>query len=867
MPLRSTIPIRFRLPLLICGLLTVVVALYAGAAYRDEDRSETENTIQRMRDVSVQITDLLTTSMQQVLAQTRSPATVAMARRFLTAPSPRDRDLAFDSLRVLARPLTTSGGFDLLDSNGTRLRTTAEAHPPVEYRRVRELMQLVSANDTSAVGQLYALGDSVYYPILVGVDAADQRVGYVLYRRRVSSSRASGELITKLIGSDARLRFGNVSGDVWSDLYLRVPAPPRGDTISAGILDFKNQDGSAWLASSVNLARTPWQLRVEFPKTKLSARMRETLISHTALGVLVLVVGAALAFLLTRGITMALSQIGDAAAAISAGQYSRRVAVTSRDELGALGSAFNNMASSVGDTRRQLEEKISDLAASEARYRMLFKENPHPMWVYDRETLAFLAVNDTAVAHYGYEREEFARMVVSDLCACDGQAIPADQGAPCVDAAQNGGTVRQRLKDGRVIFVELSSHDIWFDGRRAKLVLSHDVTEQRRLEEHFRQAQKLEAVGRLAGGIAHDFNNLLTVILAECDLALADGVSRDSTRGSVGEIRKAAERAAILTRQLLSFSRRQVAEPSGLCVNSVVNDLSTMLTRLIGEDIDLKIQLDPLIGSTRADRGQIEQVLLNLVVNARDAMPEGGTLRIATENVRLEDAFARTNGSQSAGSYVALIVSDTGVGMSPDVQSHLFEPFFTTKGRGRGTGLGLATSYGIVRQTGGHFSVDSEPGMGTTMKVYLPRTEMPVHGAAIDEARANLGGTETILLVEDEAPVRAVASRTLASRGYTVIPAEDGEEALRRLDAHTGPLHLLLTDVVLPRIGGRELADRVRELRPDIRVLFMSGYTDDAILESRLKERDVVLLQKPFTIASLARTVRDVLDEAAAHSS
>jgi signal transduction histidine kinase len=387
--------------------------------------------------------------------------------------------------------------------------------------------------------------------------------------------------------------------------------------------------------------------------------------------------------------------------------------------------------------------------------------------------------------------------------------------------------------------------------------LEDKVAELRSTQQQFAHAQRMEAVGRLAGGVAHDFNNLLTVILGETELALATGGANDES--SLLEIRRAGERAAVLTRQLLAFSRHQLIEPITFSVNDLVADLEKMLARLIGEDVQLITRPSADVPTIRADRGQIEQVLVNLVVNARDAMPHGGRITIETTTIRLDPEYAQSRTDVAPGDYVLISVSDTGHGMSSEVQSHLFEPFYTTKDRSKGTGLGLATSYGIVKQSGGHIAAYSEPGVGTTMRIFLPRvSQEPEPRVKLENALPK--GTETILLVEDELAVRQTTSRILAGLGYRVLEAGDADDALKQLNGQHDQVHLMLTDVVLPGIGGRELADQVSVLRPEIRILFASGYTDDVILQHRLVERDVTLLQKPFNAGTLAIKVREVLD-------
>ena len=387
-----------------------------------------------------------------------------------------------------------------------------------------------------------------------------------------------------------------------------------------------------------------------------------------------------------------------------------------------------------------------------------------------------------------------------------------------------------------------------------------DVTDQRHLEEQFRQSQKMEAVGQLAGGIAHDFNNLLTAILGNTQLLLRELPPGDSKRGDVEEIRKASERAASLTRQLLAYSRRQMLQPVVLDLNVVVSEMDKLLRRLIGEHIALVTVLAPDLGRVKADPNQLEQVIVNLAVNARDAMPEGGKLTIETANVDLDEGFAQAHLGSVPGAYAMLAVTDTGSGMDATVRAHLFEPFFTTKEVGKGTGLGLATVYGIVKQSDGYISVYSEPGHGSSFKIYLPRIATPARAAAGPQKGGPARGTETVLVVEDEPAVLSLSRRALEAQGYVVLAASDAAAALRVVERHGGMIHLLLTDVVMPGLSGRELADQLAGQRPGIRVLYMSGYPGDAVVQHGTLPSGSAFLQKPFSPDGLARKVRDVLD-------
>jgi two-component system, cell cycle sensor histidine kinase and response regulator CckA len=386
-------------------------------------------------------------------------------------------------------------------------------------------------------------------------------------------------------------------------------------------------------------------------------------------------------------------------------------------------------------------------------------------------------------------------------------------------------------------------------------------SERVRLQEQLQQAMKMEAVGRLAGGIAHDFNNLLTAITGHLELMRLDLAATDPVMPSVEAIGKAADSAAALTQQLLAFSRRQIIEPRVLNLNDLVAGLQRMATRLIGEDIAVETKLAPDLEAVKVDPGQFNQVLLNLVVNARDAMPDGGVLVIETSNVDLDEHYCSSHPYLKPGPFVRLAVSDTGCGMTEDVKQHLFEPFFTTKPKGKGTGLGLATIFGAVKQAGGAIEVYSEPDRGTTFKLYLPRVEAPAEKLIRETLRPDIPrGRETILLVEDEQIVRDVALAVLTRLGYRVLPAANGGEALMHAEKFDGHIDLLMTDVVMPGMNGRELAERLLQVHPGVRVLYTSGYTEDVIVHHGVVDEDLEFIGKPYSLAALAMKVRETLD-------
>jgi PAS domain S-box-containing protein len=483
------------------------------------------------------------------------------------------------------------------------------------------------------------------------------------------------------------------------------------------------------------------------------------------------------------------------------------------------------------------------------------------MWVYDRETLRFVIVNDAAVRHYGYSKQEFLQMTIKDIHLKEDVRLLIEKLSDQFAQVENSDTWKHRKKDGTVIDVEITSHEIPFQDRTARLVLATDTTERKHLEEQLFLSQKMEAIGRLAGGIAHDFNNLLTAILGYGQLLLLDFDEGDPKRSHVEQIQKAGQSAASLTGQLLAFSRKQVLQPIVLDLNSVVANLGKMLQRMIGEDINLMIIAHLALGYVKADPAQIEQVIMNLAINARDAMPRGGKLTIETSNVDLDEAYAREHVSVNPGSFIMLAVSDTGSGMDKETQARIFEPFFTTKEIGKGTGLGLSTVYGIVKQSGGNIWVYSEPDRGTTFKIYLPRVYEEPGPSRPEADQTGSRGSETILLIEDDQDVRRLARIILQMNGYTVLEAERESEALLICEQQDKPIHLMISDVVMPKLSGPVLAEQLSRLRPEMKVLFMSGYTDESIVHHGILDPGTAFLQKPFTPEALTSKVRQVLNQ------
>jgi len=506
---------------------------------------------------------------------------------------------------------------------------------------------------------------------------------------------------------------------------------------------------------------------------------------------------------------------------------------------------------------------ISDRKKAEERFYKAFNASPEPITIANLADGRFVDVNESFLHVTGFSREEVIGRTSLELRFWE----RAGDYRELVEALEERGAVRDMeitflAKSGERRAGLNSAEVIDIAGQKCILAIFKDITERKALEAKLRQAQKMESVGRLSGGIAHDFNNLLGVIIGYGSV-LEERVDVDSDlRKGIQEIKKAGQRAAALTRQLLAFSRQQVLEPKVLSLNTVVADIGKMLLRLIGEDIELTTLLQPDLGRVKADQGQIEQVIMNLAVNARDAMPRGGKLIIETQNVDLDEHPVGQHSPTVPGRYILLSVTDTGVGMDKETLSHIFEPFFTTKEKDKGTGLGLSVVYGVVKQSGGYIWVDSEPAKGATFKIFLPRVEEAVERDNRQPSVKSLKGSETILLVEDEESLRALTRSLLVQSGYTVLETNNGARALGIARDYHGSIHLLLTDVVLPGIGGSVLAEEMAKQYPTLKVLFMSGYTDKAIAAQGVLEEGTFLLQKPFEPEALRNRVREVLDAA-----
>ncbi len=556
---------------------------------------------------------------------------------------------------------------------------------------------------------------------------------------------------------------------------------------------------------------------------------------------------------------------------ISRGDLSARVPeIVSGGELGELGSSFDTMARRLQEADAERQAAVKELRENETRYRSIFDYGTDGIVIIDPDTATPIDFNNQACTQLGYTREEFRCLKISDIELLEGSEEVKAHLQKIIGIGYDEFETLHRTKHGEQRNIHVKAQYLLIGGKHVYHCIWRDITdhklaeaEKEKLQAQLQQAMKMEAVGRLAGGVAHDFNNLLTVITGYSELLLQKIGKESPMHGEVEEIKRAGERAASLTQQLLAFSRKQIIEPKVVHLDHLVAEMHKMLTRLIGENIALQATTGKSLGSVKVDPGQFQQILMNLVVNARDAMPDGGKIVIETANVDLDEEYCALHPYVTPGRFVMLSVSDTGKGMSEEVKAHIFEPFFTTKERGSGTGLGLATAYGAVKQAGGFIEVYSEVGIGTTFKIYLPRVEEKALKSVKDELPQTMrGGSETVLLVEDEGMVRNVCLQILERLGYKVLQASNGVEAIALAQGYGDRIDLLLTDVLMPGMNGAELAAQLVPHRAEMKVLFTSGYTDDGIVRDKILEEGVSFIGKPYTPSALARKVREVLDKA-----
>jgi two-component system, cell cycle sensor histidine kinase and response regulator CckA len=876
--------LRWRLTLSIFTLIAIVLAAFLWAAFREVEATLATAGGSRAHSAASQIAALLDRSAQQSIEELRRHASHPDVVHFVQAPSDASREAA--RARLSIRTGTNARRIEIWNAAGERLLELVLPSAQAAQKNL-VLPPFTAPPPKMGLRELGSANDIVFSDAAAEIspsDAPDAALGYLLVRSPIVINPPG--VLNQLVGHDARILVGATSGGAWTDFKTLVDPPPI-DLAASGAREYRTAAGDARVGASAPIRGTPWIVWVEFDRGQVTAPARLFLRRMVATGIVVAIFAAVLVRILTRRVTMPLGELTRAAESIASGQYSQRVRVDRLDEVGRLGVAFNAMSAEIEDGRHRLEAQIADrtraldaLQSTEAErqravaavvegeraYRSTFDEAPVGI-AHTHVDGHWLRVNRRFCDLLGYTHDELMSSDPATLVHPDEVAQDAATRATLLaSTVERHLTVRRyRRKNGDYLSANLtlSLHRSEAGEPRYFIAIIEDLSERRALEEQLRQAQKMEAVGRLAGGVAHDFNNLLTAILGYANFVLEDLDESHPVLRDIEEIRKAGESAASLTRQLLAFSRRQVLQPQIVDLNAIVQKMDGLLHRIIGEDIQLSSHLAESLDPVNVDPGQVEQIVMNLAVNARDAMSRGGLLTIETSNVTLDESYVAKHPGATVGPHVMLAVSDNGPGMTPETMAQVFEPFFTTKPRGEGTGLGLATVYGIVKQSGGSIWVYSEIGRGSTFKVYFPRADGEQHRVSAPPPVAlPKGGGETILVAEDQTEVRALARMILARHGYTVLEARSGVEALRLFREYPAPIHLLLTDVIMPNMSGRELVREVEKIHPGTRVLYASGYTDEAIERHGMLEPGLAFLQKPFTPRSLLQKVREVLDAA-----
>jgi signal transduction histidine kinase/ActR/RegA family two-component response regulator len=842
--------LRWRVPLFVCALIVVILVTLLVATQREIESTLVRAGRDRAAAAARQFVEPFTRAMRGNLDENARLGTDPAVRAFAAEQNPETREAALKAFAPRAPgvfrrvEVWTNDGTRILEiSTPGKTASGQEAYFPSE-----------SAPSRTGISELRAAGELSYFDITSEIhdgSPAPRRLGYL---RRYGRFTFTGNL-KNLVGDGAIVRVGSTNG-TWTDLFAVASPAPTPDP-GSDIGEHHAADGQQWVGASISIEHTALVTWVGFPRALVVAPAQPFMRRMILLAIISLGVSVGLVTVLGIRLARRVQVLTRAAEQIAGGDYGKRVPSRGHDEVGQLSEAFNTMTDRVEHAHRALRESHERTQFALAAARI-------GVWQSHLGTGRMTCSDSIAIAR-GLAPDAVPRTIDAFLAgvhADDRESVRRVLEGREIEGDTFEIQYRLLQPDGSARWIEARGRRQVDDRGEPASVLgvSVDVTEQRRLESQLRQAQKMEAVGQLAGGVAHDFNNLLTAVVGHANLALEDLPDDHRVREDVMEILKAGERAAGLTRQLLAFSRRQVMQPEVIAVNDVISGVEKLLRRLIGEQIHIVLDLAASTDAVKVDPGQLEQVLINLAVNARDAMPDGGTLTLATTNVDLDEAYAHQHPGVGPGRYVMIAVTDTGTGMDAQTQTHLFEPFFTTKPAGKGTGLGLATVYGIVKQSGGFIYVYSEHGRGATFKVYLPATtEKPsTEAPRIEPARAR-GGTETILVVEDNPHVQAIARRVLAKLGYRVLAASSGEEALAVLNTGDARVDLVMSDVIMPGMTGPELCRQLSVRYPGLRVLFTSGYSNDAIVRHGVLEPGTMFIEKPYAPPALARKVREAL--------
>ena len=846
LPLRHSL--RVKLPLLLGAFAAIMLATFLWATHREVEQTLVEAGTARAEGAAYQFADLISGLTQASLAQMdqlrRNPQIVAAVR------DGRPADLAAASqLLAGARPNALRRD-EIWDRNGNLVLESVQNAPDT----VRDIKAYPRrpAPTQAGISDLRALGRYTYFEIVAEISDTAAGLPPLGWLRRHGRLAMTPGVVQRLLGAQGELKVGTPGQGVWTDLSTLVAAPPAaangGDTG-----DFQN--GGQWLGAALPIAGAPWVVWVGFPRDEVMNPLNPFLRRMTAIALLFVAASFVIAALLGHHLTKPVRALADAAQRIATGDYAHRVGLRRKDELGRLAESFDTMSAHVQSAYNELQRSNTQIHFSLAAARIgVWESHPETGEIRCSESLAMIL---------GIAPGELPRTLEQFLAAVH----PEDRVAAerLLRASESNKTMvaeyRAMRPDGAVAWVECKARRMRTTGEAETVLgVSIDITGRRKLETQFRQSQKMEAIGQLSGGVAHDFNNLLTAIVGHGNLMLSELPEDHPLRDDVIEILKAGESAAGLTRQLLSFSRQSITQYDVIDLNEVVSNTNKLLQRLLSEKITLKTELDADLCPVRADPSLMQQVLVNLAVNARDAIPDRGELRISTANTVLTEEFATTHPDLESGEYVMLTVTDTGSGMDATTQAHLFEPFFTTKAVGKGTGLGLATVFGIVKQSGGHIYVYSELGMGTRFVIYLPAA----HGAVVSPRKTVVpdvaGGNETILLVEDDELVRSIATTILKRLGYQLIVATNAEHALRVIENNTSEPDLLLSDVIMPGLNGPDLFHKLQPRFPRMKALFTSGYPGSALTALGLEKAAATFIEKPYSPAGLAAKVREALN-------
>ncbi len=871
--------LRARFALAIAGVSAAVVVSFGAVVYEQMSGTATRAAAAHLERAVHEVAAMLGASARTLRFTMARVAADTDVADFLRARSARRAEGAREALRRLG-PASGGAGAEIWTADGKRTDASDSDWPELNEAQAQALIALVRDKDSTAISPMSVADTALIFGVIArvggGGGAGASPLGYVVLRQRVMGPEAGTPQLRAIVGSDASMFMGNSSGDVWTDFARRVEVP-RVARSAAGVEEYEHPAFGRVFSSTGSIPNTPWSLVIMFPRGSVLRDMRDSMLVIALFGVLAVIVGAAMAWLLSGTFTRPLAELSRAAERISGGDYDHQVPIRRDDEIGAVAGAFNRMSSSLRVSRCELETKVAEAASSARRLERVITSSGAVLYELEPHdgTLAFTWVSDNLPAVLGYtvaealapgwwsdnvHTDDFTRMMMSPA------ADPASDGVREYRFKHKDGRFRW-MRDDQRILPDDDASGVGTNGARphqaATAGTTHivgtwlDITEQRHLEEQLRHAQKMEAIGTLAGGVAHDFNNILTVVTSYAEL-LSRTEDDPERRLDLDEIAAAARRATLLTRQLLTFSRKTIAEPQSVSVSYVVARLGGMLRRLLKENIKIVPRLSDDVAPILGDANQLEQVVMNLVINAADAMPDGGTLVIETQNIELDDEYARAHGGVTPGRYVMLAVTDTGTGIDPSIIDKIYEPFFTTKPPGHGTGLGLASVYAIVKEAGGHIWAYSEPGQGTTFKVYFPWERRTTSSQQPALSPVELRMTGTALLVEDDARVRRAVRRMLERIGFDVIEASDGEAGLGVAAGHDGPIDVVVTDLMMPRLGGGAFAKRLAMSRPNVPVVFTSGYTDDAAFRRGLLETEYTFVQKPFTREHLEAAVARV---------